>query len=125
MISEATRNLLGDDFVVRSLDRVRVVNINTPIQLYELIEEKKSASEDLLLYIEKWELAMKSFSEKKYKEARGGFDSLLKTNAEDNVAKYYIHLLDDYFLKGTYPLEKDNEGVEYNPEDGVFKLLQK
>ncbi|MBO7485413.1 MAG: adenylate/guanylate cyclase domain-containing protein [Spirochaetaceae bacterium] len=125
LISEATRNLLGDDFVVRSLDRVRVVNINTPIQLYELIEEKKSASEDLLLYIEKWELAMKCFSEKKYKEAKDGFDSLLKTNAEDNVAKYYIHLLDDYFLKGLYPLEKDNEGVEYNPEDGVFKLLQK
>ena len=32
MISEATRKELGDRFLVRSLDRVRVVNVNTPFK---------------------------------------------------------------------------------------------
>ena len=44
LISAATRDLFGDEFIVRSLDRVRVVNVNTPIRLYELWKhEKKQA----------------------------------------------------------------------------------
>ena len=125
MISEATRNLLDDDFVVRSLDRVRVVNINTPIKLYELLEEKSKAGQDLLDYVAAWENAMKDFEARDWQKSKQGLEALLKKRADDNVAKYYLHLLDDYFLKGTYPQEKDNEGVAFNPEDGVFTLLQK
>lgn len=125
MISEATRNLLDDDFVVRSLDRVRVVNINTPIKLYELLDEKSKAGQDLLDYVAAWENAMKDFEARDWQKSKQGIEALLKKRPDDNVAKYYLHLLDDYFLKGTYPQEKDNEGVAFNPEDGVFTLLQK
>ncbi|MCQ2600870.1 MAG: adenylate/guanylate cyclase domain-containing protein [Treponema sp.] len=125
LISQATRELLGDDFAVRSLDRVRVVNINTPIQLYEVIDEKKEASPELLKYIENWEAAMKEFTDRNYSKAKELLSSLLNQKKDDHVAEYYIHLLDDYFLKGNYPKEADSEGVEFNPEDGVFKLLQK
>lgn len=125
LISQATRELLGDQFVVRSLDRVRVVNINTPIQLYEVLDEKTSASPDLIKYIADWEIAMKDFSNRNYSNAKKILSNLLQQNEKDNVAKYYLHLLDDYFIKGNYPKEADNEGVEFNPEDGVFKLLQK
>lgn len=125
LISQATRELLGDSFAVRSLDRVRVVNINTPIQLYEVLDEKECASPDLLSYIGEWEIAMKEFNARNYSKAKELLSSLLSKRPDDNTAKYYIHLLDDYFLKGTYPKDADNEGVEYNPEDGVFKLLQK
>lgn len=125
LISQATRELLGDSFAVRSLDRVRVVNINTPIQLYEVLDEKDCASPDLLSYLSEWEIAMKEFNAKNYSKAKELLSVLLSKKPQDDTAKYYIHLLDDYFLKGTYPKDTDNEGVEYNPEDGVFKLLQK
>ena len=125
LISQSTKELIGDRFVVRSLDRVRVVNINTPIGLYELIEEKSLASPELLDYMQNWESAMAEFSNKNYTKAKELLSSLAKKNSNDNVAKYYIHLLDDYFLKGTFPKEADGEGVEFNPDDGVFKLLQK
>ena len=125
LISEATRNLLGDHFIVRSLDKVRVVNINTPIQLYEVLEQKEFASDDLKSYIADWENAMKLFTSRDYNGAKKAVSELLNKNQNDGVAKYYNHLLDDYFLKGTYPEEKDNEGVAFNTEDGVFKLLQK
>lgn len=125
LISQSTKELIGDRFVVRSLDRVRVVNINTPIGLYELIEEKPIASPELLDYMQNWENAMAEFNNRNYTKAKELFSSLAEKNEKDNVAKYYIHLLDDYFLKGTFPKEADGEGVEFNPDDGVFKLLQK
>ena len=51
--------------------------------------------------------------------------NLSKKNEKDGVVKYYIQLLEDYFLKDTWPTENDDAGVAYNPEDGVFKLMQK
>jgi hypothetical protein len=39
--------------------------------------------------------------------------------------RYYLELLNDFFLKDKYPLAADDVGVEYNPEDSVLKLLQK
>ena len=43
----------------------------------------------------------------------------------DPEAKYYIGLIENFFIKGKYPVEADGVGVEFNAEDGVFKLLQK
>ena len=125
MISAATRELLGDRFLVRSLDRVRVVNVNTPIRLYELICEKKDADEALLKYYQNWEIALKNFENKQYDKALEQFKLLYKHRSDDNVAAYYIKITENFFVKGKYPVESDDVGVAYNPEDGVFKLLQK
>ena len=125
MISAATRDLLGDRFVVRSLDRVRVVNVNTPIRLYELISEKEGADPKLLKYYENWEIALKNFEAKQYEKALEQFKKLHDFKPDDNVAAYYIKLTEDFFIKGKYPTERDDVGVAYNPEDGVFKLMQK
>ena len=125
LISAATRDLLGDAFIVRSLDRVRVVNVNTPIRLYELLETKADASPELLKYVEDWEKAFADFEAKNYKSAAEQMQALADQNEADNVVRYYLELLNDFFLKDKYPLAADDVGVEYNPEDSVFKLLQK
>ncbi len=125
LISAATRELLGDDFIVRSLDRVRVVNVNTPLRLYELLETRADASPELLQYVEDWEKAFANFEAKDYTGACEQFKSLAAKNENDNVVRYYLDLLDSYFLKGKYPTEQDDAGVAYNPEDCVFKLMQK
>ncbi len=125
LISEATRKDLGDRFIVRSLDRVRVVNVNTPIRLYELVDEKELADENTVKYMENWEKTMQVFEAKDYAKALAMFSQLVKINPNDKVAKYYEKLVANFFVKGKYPTEEDGVGVEYNPEDGVFKLLQK
>ena len=129
MISEHTRKMIGDRFVVRSLDRVQVVNVKTPLRLYELVEERKDADEKLVKYMEDWEVFMKTFEERDYEKALGLVRTLSQTKLEqypeDKVAKYYTKLLEKFFTKGTYPTENDNVGVAYNPENGVFTLLQK
>ena len=125
LISAATRDLLGDEFVVRSLDRVRVVNVNTPLRLYELLETKEEATPELLKYVEAWEKAFADFEAKDYQKAADQMQALADQNESDNVVRYYLELLNDFFLKGKYPVAADDVGVEYNPEDSVFKLLQK
>ena len=125
LISAATRDLLEDDFIVRSLDRVRVVNVNTPLRLYELLETREAATPELLEYVEAWEKAFADFEAKNYEAAAEQFKSLSLKNASDNVVKYYLELLNIFFLKGRYPVAADDVGVEYNPQDSVFKLLQK
>ena len=125
MISAATRDLIGDRFIVRSLDRVRVVNVNTPIRLYELICEREGADPKLVTYYECWEKALANFEAKQYDKALLQFKKLYEAKPSDNVAAYYIKITENFFIKGKYPTENDDVGVAYNPEDGVFKLMQK
>ena len=141
LISEATRNLIGDEFVVRSLDRVQVVNVKTPMRLYELMEVKEDANEKLLKYVEFWEIAMKTFEQGDFNKALEMFQKCSAANTDDNVAKYYVSLLGNFFSKGKYPTMEDDFGVAYNaenPEDmdpawvgtkyeikGTFRLLSK
>ena len=125
LISEATRNLLGDRFLVRSLDRVRVVNVNTPIRLYELLDEKEAASEEQIAYVAGWEEALKVFENREYVKASEMMKVLLDKNPKDSVARYYVSLIDNFFAKGVYPTDKDDVGVVFNEEEFVFKLLSK
>ena len=125
LISGQTVALLGKEFVFRSLDKVRVVNINTPVDLYELLEEKESASDFLLFYVEQWELAMKCFKNADYKNCKEILESLIEKNSSDKTTLYYLNLLKNYFLNGKAPTLYDSEGVVYDEKTGVFTLLQK
>lgn len=125
LISEATRDLLGDKFLVRSLDKVRVVNVEKPIQLYEVLDESESASLESKEYVKAWEEAMKLFNNQDYAKCLEQIKALSKKNPDDKVALYYISLLEKFFVLGTYPIEKDGVGVEFLPEQKVFRLLQK
>lgn len=141
LMSEATRKELDDNFVVRSLDRVQVVNVKTPIRLYELLALKDDCDENFLKYIENWETAMKLFEAGEFEKSLSVLKKLHSQNQKDKVCSYYISLLEDFFTKGKYPTKQDNVGVAFNPENppemdeswigtekeikGTFTLLQK
>ena len=125
LISEYTKNLIGDSFILRRLDRVQVVNVNAPITLYELLDNKENSRSETVAYVNNWEKAMTLFDNEKYEEALTCFKELQEKNKEDRTCSYYISLLEDFFTKGKYPTDSDNIGVSYNKELNVFKLLQK
>ena len=122
LISESTRNELGDEFIVRRLDRVQVVNIVTPIRLYELLEERQYADDKLINYVNFWEEAMTDFENGDYKSSLEKFKKLAAENKTDRVANYYVSLIENFFAKGKYPVDI---GVVYNPELKVFRLVSK
>lgn len=125
LISQAVAEQLDDEFVLRRLDRVRVVNVNTPIRLYEPLCEKANADENVLKYCAVWNKVMDEFESGQYDKALEMFRKLKNARSTDNVASYYINLLENFFVKGKYPMEADGVGVEFEKDDGVFKLLQK
>ena len=89
LISEYTKDKIGDEFICRRLDRVRVVGINTPLRLYELLNLKEKAVEVELNTRQLWEQAMDNFEQKHFTEGLYKFESMLKSNPDDKVAQFY------------------------------------
>lgn len=125
LMSEATYRHLGEEIVCRRLDKVQVVNVNTPLGLYEPLSTKENATQDLVNYTQEWEKAMQHFDHKDYKLADELFRKLSLANPADKVAAYYVNILERFFLKGSFPKEEDGVGVVYNNALNCFKLLSK
>jgi Adenylate cyclase, family 3 (some proteins contain HAMP domain) len=87
LISEYTRKKLGDEFMLRRLDRVRVVGINTPLRLYELLAVNDGTISGEA--IEKWEKAMDLYEQRNFGESLGLFKSIMESNPDDKVAELY------------------------------------
>jgi len=89
LISEYTREKLGDEFLLRRLDRVRVVGINTPLRLYELLAVMETATGAEQNNVEQWEKAIDLYEQRQFKEAGKIFASLKERNPNDKVAELY------------------------------------
>ena len=89
IISQYTREKIGDEFLLRRLDRVRVVGINTPLRLYELLnlyEKADTAAKNNVLL---WEKAMDSYEGRQFETALKQFRSLSANNPNDKTAALY------------------------------------
>jgi class 3 adenylate cyclase len=84
LISEYTRAKIGDEFLLRRIDRVRVVGINTPLRLYELLPTDTERGA-----VEVWEKAIDLYEHRDFRKAFSLFVSLLKRYPNDNAAKFY------------------------------------
>jgi adenylate cyclase len=101
LISEYTRAKIGDEFLLRRIDRVRVVGINTPLRLYELLPTDTDQSA-----VEIWEKAIDFYERMDFRKAFGLFVSLLKRYPNDNVALVYAHRCKT-FIETTPPEDWD------------------
>jgi class 3 adenylate cyclase/CHASE2 domain-containing sensor protein len=108
LISEYTKNLIGGEFIYRSLDRIRVVGINTPVRIYELLDIKNEASAALLVKTAQWEKALSDYEDRKFDQAIGIFTDIFNANHDDGVAQYYIQQCKKYV---TSPPPEDWDGV--------------
>jgi len=104
LISEYTRAKIGDEFLLRRLDRVRLVGINTPLRLYELlsVNSEQAAGDSERRAAEIWERALDLYEQSKFKEALDLFTSLMEYYPNDNVAKVYA-LRCEVFIKNPPP----------------------
>jgi adenylate cyclase len=85
LISEYTKNEIGDEFVCRSLDRVRVVGISTPLRLYELLGLRDDAGKP-----DAWEDAMALYEKREFAAAENLFASIAAQNEKDGPARLYL-----------------------------------
>jgi class 3 adenylate cyclase len=89
LISEYTKNVLGEEFLCRTLDRVRMVGLSSPLRLYEIIAFRDGASAADMERLASWERAVQLFEERQFEKAGELFSSLLKTRGDDDTAKIY------------------------------------
>jgi adenylate cyclase len=114
MMSESTHDAIGDGFLVRKLDRVRVVGINTPVRLFELVEEKGMASKRLEEALGIFHAGLDAFEAKDWKKAEGAFQKVLEIEQEDGPAKRYLKMCEEFLAK-----------PPADTWDGVFNLTSK
>jgi adenylate cyclase len=101
LISGYTKEKIGDEFIYRSLDRVRVVGINTPVRLYELLglrskpglrsdpETRNETESRQTEYLAAWEKGLSLFEQGVFAQAGEVFSGLVKEKPNDGTAKLY------------------------------------
>ena len=114
LISEHTQKQIGKEFLVRRLDRVRVVGVNTPLRLYELLGIMDEAEPLAIELAGRWEEAIDLYEKQDFEAARKSFFSIAGQAPNDGVATLYVTRCDDFLRK---PPATD--------WDGVFNLTQK
>ncbi|GAB1432300.1 CHASE2 domain-containing protein [Spirochaetota bacterium] len=114
LLSDDTYKETGDIFTVRRFDRVRVVGINTPVQLWELVDFKSDVSPENLKLLERFEEAHQVFDKRDWNKALELFKVLLKDYPEDGPSKAYIRKCEVFKAKPPAP-----------DWDGVFSLTEK
>ena len=106
LISEYTRERIGDEFLLRRLDRVRVVGIHTPLRLYEVLGLQETATEAERKAVEQWEQALDQFEKGQFSQALEALNSLKQANPEDRVVGLYIERC-EAFIKEPPPADWD------------------
>jgi adenylate cyclase len=96
LLSEYTRDQIGDEFIVRPLSRVRVVGINTPLRLYELLDIRQDAPPQLLEMVKNWEQGFTLYERKDFPSASDIFQSIYGQNESDLAAKKYLDRCQKY-----------------------------
>ena len=114
LTSDATIGECDDEFTARKLDRVRVVGIQEPVRLYELIDEKGNTPKDMVESVEIFHQGLDSFEEREWEQAADRFREVLKIFPEDPPAKLYLRRCEEYLQKAP-PASWD----------GVFNLQSK
>jgi adenylate cyclase len=111
LISEYTRSHIKDEFVLRPLSRVRVVGINTPLRLYELLDIRENAPPELLKMVKSWEQGFTAYEQKDFSAATAVFQEICSQNETDLAAKKYFDRCQKY-LASPPDDTSWNEGVD-------------
>ncbi len=113
LASEHTIRETEDCFLVRRLDRVRVVGKSEPVQLYNILDHREDASAEQKKLVTVFHEALNYFERRDWKKAMEGFYEAASMEKE-GPARLYIQRCERY--------------IEKSPEaswDGVFNLTEK
>jgi adenylate cyclase len=111
LVSEYTKGKIGDEFVMRGLSRVRVVGVNTPLRLYELLGLREEASEEMLAMVKSWQEGFGAYENKDFLAAKSTFAAIHQKGANDGTAKLYLDRCEKYLVTPPTP-EKWDDGVD-------------
>ncbi len=107
-ISENTRNAIGDAYVVRELDLIRVVGRSTPVRIYELVDFPGEVTEATRQWLQHYSAAAALYQARKWEEAIAAFEACMALNKDDAASWTYIKRCRIFIAT---PPETDWDGV--------------
>jgi adenylate cyclase len=90
LVSESTWEATNGAFIGRKLDRVRVVGINTPVQLYNVMAVKEEASGKMATLADKFNAAIDAYREKRFGDALLLFTKCSEIDPDDDASKLFL-----------------------------------
>jgi PAS domain S-box-containing protein len=109
LISEYTKDQIGDEFAIRPLSRVTVVGIPVPLRLFELLEIKSDTPQSMLDMIGAWEGALNIYESRDFESAEKLFNDIYQNDPEDSTAKLYAERCAKFIAA---PPSKEWDGVD-------------
>jgi class 3 adenylate cyclase len=113
LITEAVHEKVEKEYLCREIDLMTVKGKSLPVRIYEIIREKKGATERDERFKKLFETSLALYRKQKWDSAEKGFASL---------AKDYNDETSTVFLKRVALFRKDSPGKDW---DGVFNLTVK
>jgi len=113
----ATENTIRETagwFLTRRLDKIRVVGIKEPVQIYELLETMEHATHILRHKVDLFHKAIELFEERRWNDAGNGFLQTLKQFPDDGPSGLYLNRCRQYIKNAPSP-----------DWDGVFNMDEK
>jgi len=114
LATEFTATEAGDAFLFRKLDRVRVVGINTPVRLMNLLGLREEAGPEGEALVTGFHAALDAFEARQWDQASAAFQALAQRFPEDGPCQLYAKRC-QAILAGSLQVA----------DDGVFNLTEK
>jgi adenylate cyclase len=114
LASESTVNETGGRLFYRKLDRVRVVGINEPVRLYELLDTAEHATDQQKQLVNIFHESLDNFEKRGWKQAADGFKEALSIKDDDEPSKMYLNRCKAFIKK-----------IPDESWDGVYNLTSK
>jgi len=113
----ATENTIKETagwFLTRRLDRIRVVGIKEPVQIYEVLETMEHAPLALRQKTDSFHNALELFESRRWNDAGKGFAQVIKQFPNDGPSRLYYNRCRQYITNAPLP-----------NWDGVFNMAEK
>lgn len=108
LTTHGTLSETNDRILSRRLDKVRVVGINEPVQLYELLETMEAATEKQKETVLLFEKALALYESRDWKNAANAFQYTLDHDPDDPPSKIFLKRCETYVEN---PPPKNWDGV--------------
>ena len=95
LISQATAELIGDSFILREVDRVRVKGKAQAAGIFEVIGEGEAAPK-LTRFLDSFHQGLAFYRERRWQESLAAFTAALETYPEDGAIPRYLKLVQQY-----------------------------
>jgi class 3 adenylate cyclase len=96
LVPESTVRETGNVLLTRRLDRVRVVGIKEPVQIYELMETVDAAEDWQKEIADRFEKALRLFENQNWTAAAKAFREIIAGAPSDNPSQFYLKRCEEY-----------------------------